>query len=81
MGSRNSICDHAHLRIEFVKGSPINYDTATSYADTFAHFSCPECNLNCFRKRSYYHSVAFGRIAENWIAWTPKDESETAPRF
>ena len=78
MGQQNTICSHKNILYFVVSGSKeINYEDVTSYKDTFAHFKCPDCKLNCFRKRSYYYSIFYGQTPSVWENWVPKDESET----
>lgn len=48
------ICSHDHLKISNVKGSPEMDEDMTSYKMQFAHLSCGDCGMNCYRKRSFF---------------------------
>jgi hypothetical protein len=77
MGSQVSICDHKNLKIKFVQGlKELDYENMTSYKPTFANFTCPDCKMDCYRKRTYYHSIIFGTTPNQWESWVPKNESE-----
>jgi hypothetical protein len=79
MGSESSICEHKNIKMEIVKGSnKLDYKTLTSYKPTFAHFACPDCKLNCFRKRDYYYSFIFGDTPNKWENWIPENEFESS---
>ncbi len=77
MGTKQSICNHQNLKMDFVQGpKKLDYKTITSYKPTFAHFTCSDCKLDCFRRRDYYYSLIFGDIANEWEHWEPQNESE-----
>jgi hypothetical protein len=71
------ICDDDIRGTRYLKGSKkLDYKTLTSYKPTFAHFTCPNCKLDCFRKRDYYYSWIFGDTPNKWENWTPENKFE-----
>lgn len=63
-----TFCTHEDMTMVHVQG-PVSFEYVQRIE--YVHFSCKNCDLNCYRKRE--HGIFYNG---NWEAWYPTDDYE-----